>query len=239
VPYDPSRRPSRTGILATAVPVGAAVAIAPGSSPIDLAVAHHSTAAADAFDEQRAVEAVLHGDREAFRLLVDREAATVVRACYRVLGDRHDAEDAAQEAFVIAYRSLPSWRGEGSFGAWLGRIAIRVALRQAARRRTVQWTSPLPSGTDSDPAIPIADTSPAAADPALLAVRAERTADLRTAVAKLDEPYRETVALRFFADRSLAEIATETGRPLGTVKTHLHRGLQRLREVIGDTEMPR
>ena len=67
-------------------------------------------------------------------------------------------------------------------------------------------------------------------------VRSERDAQLRAAVAALDEPYREVVALRFFADRSLAEIAEVTDRPLGTVKTHLHRGLARLRRAIEEAE---
>ena len=72
----------------------------------------------------------------------------------------------------------------------------------------------------------------AEADPAQLAIRAERAASIRAAVANLEEPYREVVALRFFSELSLAEIADEAGRPLGTVKTHLHRGLQRLRRAL-------
>ena len=151
--------------------------------------------------------------------------ASVVRACQRILGDRHEAEDAAQEAFVTAYRSLASWRGEGTFGAWVARIAVRIALRQASRRRTVTWIDPVGDGDAGS-----AGVAGLAPDPALLALRAERTVAIREAVARLDEPYRETVALRFFAERSLAEIADQTGRPLGTVKTHLHRGLQRLRD---------
>jgi RNA polymerase sigma-70 factor (ECF subfamily) len=129
---------------------------------------------------------------------------------------------------VIAYRSLASWRGDGAFGAWLSRIAIRVALRQASRRRAVAWVDPV---SHADGGVFDQD-----ADPATLALRAEHSADLRAAVARLDEPYRETIALRFFAERSLAEIAAETGRPLGTVKTHLHRGLLRLRDALGERE---
>jgi RNA polymerase sigma-70 factor (ECF subfamily) len=71
-------------------------------------------------------------------------------------------------------------------------------------------------------------------DPALLSVRAERATEVRAAVRSLPEPYREVVALRFFGDASLDEIAQETGRPLGTVKTHLHRGLARLRDRLAD-----
>ena len=81
----------------------------------------------------RAVDAVLAGDRDAFRVLVDRESAAVIRACHRVLGDLHEAEDAAQEAFVTAFRSLAGWRADGPFGAWLTRIAVRIALRRAQK----------------------------------------------------------------------------------------------------------
>ena len=63
----------------------------------------------------------------------------------------------------------------------------------------------------------------------MLSMRAERATAIRTAVTALPEPYREVVALRFFGEATLEEIARQTGRPLGTVKTHLHRGLARLR----------
>ena len=69
-------------------------------------------------------------------------------------------------------------------------------------------------------------------DPAMLSMRAERATELRAAVTALPEPYREVVALRFFGDATLDEIARETGRPLGTVKTQLHRGLARLRTSL-------
>jgi RNA polymerase sigma-70 factor (ECF subfamily) len=171
-----------------------------------------------------AVEAVLAGDRDAFRVLVDRESAAVIRACQRILGDLHDAEDAAQEAFVTAFRSLAGWRAEGPFGAWVTRIAVRIALRRAQKRREVAWIDP----THPDRPLDIAGGP----DPAATSLRAERAAGVRAAVARLDDPYRETVALRFFGDLSLEEIATETGRPLSTVKTHLRRGLLRLRNAV-------
>jgi RNA polymerase sigma-70 factor (ECF subfamily) len=179
---------------------------------------------ADLSDERAAVEAVLAGDREAFRILVERESAAVIRACHRVLGDIHEAEDAAQEAFVTAFRSLAGWRAEGPFGAWLTRIAVRIALRRAERRREVTWIDP------GDPARGI--DLPGGMDPVATTLRAERAAGLRTAVGRLDEPYREVVALRFFGELSLDEIASQTGRPLGTVKTHLRRGLLRLRTAL-------
>jgi RNA polymerase sigma-70 factor (ECF subfamily) len=187
--------------------------------------------------DRRIVDAVLAGDREAFRLLVEREGPTIVAACARVLGDRTEAEDVAQEAFVIAYRSLGSWRGEGTFGAWLSRIAVRLAIRRAGQRRQVTWLDPVAADADEAGRERFRTASAHdAVDPAHTILRSERDAHLRAAVAGLDEPYREVVAMRFFAERSLAEIAEATERPLGTVKTHLHRGLARLRRVLDEAD---
>ena len=185
-------------------------------------------------DDRAIVAAVLAGDRDAYRRLVEREAPALIRACHRILGDHAEAEDAAQEAFVTAYRSLASWRGDGPFGAWVARIGVRIALRQAGRRRTVTWRGPdIGGSTAGDPIAAATDRAAIAAapmtDPAVLSMRAERATEIRTAVTELPEPYREVVALRFFGEASLDEIARQTGRPLGTVKTHLHRGLARLR----------
>ena len=193
---------------------------------------------------RRAAAAVLAGDRNAFRPLIERESAAVVRICHRVLGNLPDAEDAAQEAFVTAYRALATWRGDGPFGAWLGRIATRVALRQARRRgavRELTWMEPPAPYRSNDPferpgfgaAQPQAGRlSPD--DPAGILLRSERAAGIRAALADLEEPYRETLALRFFAELSVAEIAAQTGRPIPTVKTHLRRGLLRLRDELAD-----
>ena len=175
------------------------------------------------YDEQAIVDRVLAGDRDAFRALVEREGPGVVRACHRVLADLHEAEDAAQEAFVTAFGALATWRRDGPFGAWLTRIAVRIAIRRAGKRKPVTWIDPGdPGGLDV----------PGGIDPAAATLRAERDGAIRRALADLDEPYRETVSLRYFGELSLNEIAEVTGRPLGTVKTHLHRGLLRLRTSL-------
>jgi RNA polymerase sigma-70 factor, ECF subfamily len=203
------------------------------------AIEHESSApdrARQLADERSIVAAVLDGDREAFRRLVERESDALVRACQRILGDHAEAEDAAQEAFVTAYRSLSAWRGDGTFGAWLTRIGVRIALRQAGRRRSVAWLDPHRSDRGDEHAEPVdraADREAIAAapltDPAILSLRAERATEIRAAVVGLPEPYREVVALRFFGGSTLDEIARHTGRPLATIKTQLYRGLDRLR----------
>ncbi len=173
-------------------------------------------------DDRALVDAVLGGDQRAFEQLVERETGAVFRACYRILGRVHDAEDATQESFVTAHRMLGTFRGEGPLAAWLARIAVRHALRAAARRRD---TVPIDGSSADVPTSPYGD-------PLAGALEAERGRLIRAAVAALPEPYREVVALRYFADLSLAEIAQTTGRPLGTVKSHLHRGLARLHEEL-------
>jgi RNA polymerase sigma-70 factor (ECF subfamily) len=172
-------------------------------------------------DDRTRVEQILAGDREAYRSLVERETPAVFAACYRILGRVAEAEDVTQEAFVLAFRSLASFRGEGSFGAWIGRIAVRQSLRRLSQRRE--------ESALGDSALALPAPGP---DPLGFAIAEERGEAVRRAVASLPEPYREVVALRFFADHTLPEIAAATERPLNTVKTHLHRGLARLRDAL-------
>lgn len=235
-PSGPAMLSSGTG----RAPAGASTRMAPYRSPEEASTDRTGiivTNAGATTDDRSIVDAVLAGDRDAFRQLVDREGPAIISACARVLGDRSEAEDVAQEAFVIAYRSLSSWRADGAFGAWLSRIAVRLAVRRAGQRKQVTWLDPLAAEADQpgQDRFRTMGTSDAV-DPAHSLVRSERDARVRAAVASLDEPYREVVALRFFAERSLAEIAEATDRPLGTVKTHLHRGLARLKRALEEKD---
>jgi RNA polymerase sigma-70 factor (ECF subfamily) len=179
-------------------------------------------------DDRALIDAVRAGDRDAFAILVEHETAAVYHACLRILGHRHDAEDVVQETFVTAYRAAAQFRSEGSLRGWLLRIATRQSFRRLSRRRPT---------TDLD-AVGEALLADASRDPSGLALQSEAREQVRRAVIELPEPYREVVALRFFADLSLAEVAEATGRPLNTVKTHLRRGLERLRPTFAH-EAPR
>ena len=174
-------------------------------------------------DDRALVEATLAGDRQAFGVLVQRETRSVYRACLRIVGRPQDAEDVTQESFVAAYRAIGSYRGDGPLRGWLLRIATRQAFRRLAQQRPLM-------DIDGVPEPVLADSS---TDPHRLALASEARTEVRAAVAELPAPYREVIALRFFAELSLAEVADATGRPVNTVKTHLRRGLERLRSPFG------
>jgi RNA polymerase sigma-70 factor (ECF subfamily) len=176
-------------------------------------------------DDRELAQAIVAGDRDAFRLLVERESGPIVRACARVLGDPDAAEDVAQECFVTAYQLIGSWRGEGSLHGWLIRIAINRALRAVKGQRRFL-------ALEDESGEPIA--IPGGSEPLLDVLMAERDRLVQQAVASLPEPYRETIVLRYFGELSIAEIASQTGRPIGTVKTHLGRGLLRLRPALAE-----
>lgn len=180
--------------------------------------------------EDRAIAtALVAGDEAAFTALVHRETNHVFAICYRVLGDVDEAEEATQEAFVKAYRSLATYRAEGSPGAWLSRIAVREAWRRGKinTRRRMRSVALEDGGTTT-----VQDT----ADVQRAVLAEEDRAAVRAALARLNEPYREVITLRYLANQSLAEIATALGRPVGTVKAQNHRGLAQLRVLLAQGE---
>jgi RNA polymerase sigma-70 factor (ECF subfamily) len=176
-------------------------------------------------DDVALSRALVSGDVRAFEVLIERQSAQVVRACYRVLGRVDEAEEAAQEAFVLAYRALGTFRGDGHPAGWLMRIATREAWRRsAARARHRTASMPLDDAALSLPSPRL--------DPSQSLMRNEDQQQVRMAVSRLPEPYREVITLRYFGELSLGEIGTVTRRPLGTVKAQVHRGLERLRALI-------
>ena len=182
-------------------------------------------------DDRQIVDAVLAGDREAFRVFVERESGSVMAACSRILRDPTEAQDAAQDTFVQAFQALATYRGDGPFGAWLRRIAVRVAIaRLATRRETLALDDQ------------ILDRPRARADrefdPEERALGVEDRAAIVRAIGSLPAAQRDVVLLRFYGDLSLEEIAQATSHPLGTVKSRLARGMARLRDRLEPRSAP-
>jgi RNA polymerase sigma-70 factor (ECF subfamily) len=173
-------------------------------------------------DERTWIARAREGDAEAFRVLVDRHRDRVYGLALRIVGRAEDAEEAAQDAFVRAWRALPEFRGEAAFGTWLHKIVVRLAIERAtalkARARRESATDELPEvaagaadGTGGD-----GPDAGEGSDP-ILAARLERM------LSGLGEVQRAAVVLYHLEDRPVLEVADVLGLPENTVKTHLAR----------------
>ncbi len=158
----------------------------------------------------------------AFAGMVDRRA---LDAAYRyatlILGDRADAEDATHDAALMAWRRFAELRDPARFDAWFGRILVNACRdRLRVRRRTVHETlDPEVAGHTSDPTDAIAGRQA-----------------LAGAIRTLSTDHREVVALRFYFDLTVDQIADRTGVGPGTVKSRLHYALRHLRDAMGMDE---
>jgi RNA polymerase sigma-70 factor, ECF subfamily len=175
--------------------------------------------AAPVVDDQALIAATLAGRPEAFGELVTRYERAVYHLAVRTLRDRTEAEDAAQEAFLKAYRALGSFRPGAKFSTWIFTICYRGCCDRLAKRRRF-------SGEE------LPDRADTAAGPELLAERSDEAARLRTAIDALPEKYRAVITLYHLQGKQYEEIATVLNLPLGTVKTHLFRAKEQLRKVL-------
>jgi RNA polymerase sigma-70 factor (ECF subfamily) len=177
-------------------------------------------------DEASLIERSQRGDLNAFNALVVAYQGTVYGLCYRMLGARQPAEDAAQEAFTSAYRAVVRFRS-GSFRAWLLRIAAN-ACHDELRRRRARPQTPLDAGDDRGALEVAASDEP-------LEQRAERlelARCLQEGLSTLPEDQRLAVILRDVQGLAYEEVAQATGASLGTVKSRIARGRAALRTFL-------
>lgn len=160
------------------------------------------------------VERCLTGDESAMRELVEHFQGAVFGLCFRMLGRAHDAEDAAQETFLRAFRSLPSYDQAREFRPWLLAIAANRCRTMMTTRRGDRQAQSL--------VIDVADDTPSDSGERQLAE------ELQLALATLREEYRRAFLLLHEQQLSYAEIAEHLGCPVGTVKTWVHRARQEL-----------
>jgi RNA polymerase sigma-70 factor (ECF subfamily) len=170
-------------------------------------------------DDVALVRRCLRNDADAVRALIERFQAEVYGLCVRLLNHRHDAEDVTQEVFLRVFRSLRRWDAARPLKPWVMGIAVnrcRTWLAQRSRRPELvdhlQDTAPGPAGDDT----------------------AELVREIQAAVAGLRPEYRTVFVLFHEQNQPYEEIAAALGRPVGTIKTWLHRArlevLQRLRQ---------
>lgn len=171
--------------------------------------------------EQELVRQAQHGDHAAFAALVRRYQNMVYNLAYACLGDPEAAADAAQETFLRAWRGLGSFAGQAAFSTWLYTIAHRTSLTLATRRSKSLPLADLPELAADETSDPLAET-----------LRHQQAETLRRALRRLPPAMRLPLVLYHYHDLSYEEIARITGQPIGTVRTHLHRGRARLREIL-------
>jgi RNA polymerase sigma-70 factor (ECF subfamily) len=170
-------------------------------------------------DEATLVRRSLRGEAQAVQALVDRFQTAVYGLCVRLLNDRHEAEDVTQEVFLRVFRSLKGWDASRPLKPWIMGIAVNRCRTWLARR-----------GRRPEPADYLQDTvaAPAPDD------SGELVREIRAALAELRPEFREVFTLYHEQGQSYEEMALALDRPIGTVKTWLHRArievLERLQE---------
>jgi RNA polymerase sigma-70 factor (ECF subfamily) len=167
---------------------------------------------------------------------VARHGRRVHDLARRVLCDPHEAEDAAQQAFLNAYRALPRFDARRPFRHWLLRITTNLCRNRLAARRRRPLSLSGAGGLDDDE--PAFEPAARATEPGS-ASDARRDADrVKDAIERLPEPYRVAVVLRYAQGLSLEEVSEITEVPVATVKTHLHRARAALARLLEPGEAP-
>lgn len=159
------------------------------------------------------------GDTTAFGELVTRYQTGVFNVCYRILHQRADAEDMAQETFIRAHERLNTFDDQREFGPWIRRVAANVCLNHLESRRV---TATLDEERDAGES----------QRPESQAEVRERSEQIRSALATLPAHYRIVVELRHYQELSYDEIAAELNMPLSDVKSHLFRARKLLAEKL-------
>lgn len=179
-------------------------------------------------DEREALLQCQGGDKNAFAILVRHYQAQVLGLCLRMTGNREDAADVAQQTFVQAFRHLDQYDPDQPFRPWLFRIATNECMNCLRRRKRTAMSA------DSESLEAVSD--PAEGAPALVDL-AEGREQVRTAVSRLPAQYRQVVVAYYFQELSYQEIARQTGVPIGTVGTLLHRAKQQLKRLLTEAEV--
>lgn len=182
-------------------------------------------------DEPALIQAARDGSLDSFNCLVLAYQDMVYNQAYRMMGDPEPAADAAQDAFISAYRNLRSYRG-GSFKAWLMRIVTNLCYDEL-RRRKRRPTTPLEPVDDEGEEVesPVWLTDPGER-PEDSIDRNELNSAIQHCLDNLPDDFRSVVVLVDVQGMDYSEASEVTGKPLGTIKSRLARARVRLRECL-------
>lgn len=170
---------------------------------------------------------VKNGDQNRFAELVDRYKNPVFALVFRLTGNRDDAEDLAQEAFVKAFVSLRWFNPDRRFFPWLYTIALNLARNHLKQKRLVRF----------DSLTAVADIDASSGDnPEHALQRLEQAEQLRRALMQLPLPLREAVSLRFLDELTFDDIAAILGVSQSAAKMRVYRGLEKLSELMNSRE---
>ena len=192
----------------------------------------HSTGSRE--EDGELVKAFQVGDRTAFDALVLKHKDKVFNLCYWFLGDRQDANDSAQDAFIKVYRSLKKFRLESAFSTWLYRIVAntcknRLKSLEYRHKKKIVWLDNPVEIEEGQYSAEIHDKS---SSPMINFEKKERMVLIHRAIASLPTEQRTVVVLRDIEGLSYEEIANITGLNFGTVKSRLSRARQQLRDKL-------
>ncbi len=181
-------------------------------------------------EEQALLERIRNGDESGFEVLVKEHTGKIVGLAWRLVGNREDAEDLAQEAFLRLHRSLPDFRGESRISTWLYRTTTRLAIdylrRERIKRKVFFFRK------DNDAPDPVELASDPRQDPGREFQSQEAMLALRRSLHKLSTRQQVVFTLRHYEGLPLKEIAEHLGVETGTVKAHLHRAVTQLRKDL-------
>ena len=179
-------------------------------------------------DERELIRKAGRGDAYAFEQLMTVHESKMYAVALRMCGNREDAQDCLQEAMLRVYRAISGFKGQSSFSTWVYRITMNSCLDELRRRKSraaVSLDSMLESGfAPSDES----DT------PEESSLRSEQKRALEKAIAQLPEDMRAAIVLRDIQGCSYDEIARALDANVGTIKSRISRGREKLREILAD-----
>lgn len=179
------------------------------------------------------IERAKKGDESAFRMLLRKYERSVFTICLRMVRNREEAEDLAQESFVKVFSMLERYNPTYAFSSWLFKITSNLCI-DSMRKRRIEGV-PMDEPVQSDKGAYVRQYESNGDDPETAAIKKERAGYLTQAINNLPPHYKLMVLLRHQEGLSYEEIAATVGVPLGTVKARIHRARQMLRKLLNET----